>query len=455
MKPIIRVLSATVIVGLAVIGNALAQTRGVDCAGYVAEPASPAEWAKADLNNQLCAAAGMHMVENNRAMFAAIQANAATPDAKFSADPFRTPSRWAGKRGTYQALTYQDRDGKPWPAALFGPRDLKAGPYPAVLLVCHVCGNTGPVNPMWYWASEALAEAGYVVLYAAVGGNNVPRAIDATDFLASTPSAPTPRGEFNPWHESIDRNRLAVVGHSGAAGVALSVGHADARYKTLVAWDPAGSYTMDGVTPRIPSMIQVADYRQESVPPPRSGKPRPELPKFAFFDTIRGANIDVMQIALRASMHFEWGPHFPVHSDPQRPYSIYGEIVSTYYTLAWLDRYLKPSARELSTRRLIAAGNARFDRFADAYSVGAGSFDAKKAEKAGQLEAGNVPVTIGGIPVQNLLSFQYESKYFLDGGAMQCANMRQACAATSSRPSPVVRKESIRSHLFGGRPIIY
>ena len=59
--------------------------------------------------------------------------------AHFVGDPFRAPHRWAGKRGRYEQITYTDRDGNTWPAALFGPRDADGGPYPGVLLVCHAC----------------------------------------------------------------------------------------------------------------------------------------------------------------------------------------------------------------------------------------------------------------------------------------------------------------------------
>jgi hypothetical protein len=78
-------------------------------------------------------------------------------------------------------------------------------------------------------------------------------------------------------------------------------------------------------------------------------------------------------------------------------------------------------------RRLTASGTGRFDRFADVYSIGAGFFDAKKAERARNVEEGNVPITIGGLPVRTLLSFHYESKYSLDGGVLQCGNMRAGC----------------------------
>jgi hypothetical protein len=283
-------------------------------------------------------------------------------------------------------------------------------------------------------------------MYATAAINSM--AIDATDFFVADPTAPTPRGDFNPWHASLDRSRLGIVGHSGAAGVAITVGHSDPRFDTIVAWDPAGSYTMAGVTPRIPTMIQVADYRQESVPPPRAEKPIPTLPKFFFFDAISAAGVDAMQVALRASMHFDWS-RFP--SNSARPHSIYDETVALYYTLAWLDRYLAPSrplgplppeaeqppdisalsdaVAQDALRRLTATDPHKFDQSADVYSIGVGFFDEKEAKKAGDIEAGNVPVEIGGLPIRNLLSFQYDSRYFLNGGALQCADMRAGCPA--------------------------
>jgi hypothetical protein len=269
------------------------------------------------------------------------------------------------------------------------------------------------------------------VLYATVGGNSVTRATDATDFFVATPGSPSPAGEVNPWHASVDRNRLGIIGHSGAGGVALNVGHADPRYDAIVAWDPAGSATFD-VTPRIPTMIQVADYRQEPVPPERHEKPIPALPKFGFFDTISTAGIDSMQVALRASMHFEWS-RFP--SDPSRPHSIHGEAVATYYTLAWLDRYLAPARGRVPSRivaanalrRLTASGNLRFDRSADVHSIGTGSFDAGLAARTDSIEAGNVPVTIARLRIRDLLSFHYDSRYFLESGALRCADMRAGC----------------------------
>ena len=71
-------------------------------------------------------------------------------------------------------------------------------------------------------------------MYATVGGNSASRTIDATDFFTATPTAPTARGESNPWYQRLDRNRLGIVGHSGAAGVALNVGNSD--HATTRSW---------------------------------------------------------------------------------------------------------------------------------------------------------------------------------------------------------------------------
>jgi hypothetical protein len=62
------------------------------------------------------------------------------------------------------------------------------------------------------------------------------------------------------------------------------------------------------------------------------------------------------------------------------------------------------------------------------HSIGSGLFDTTKAKKAGSAEAGNVPITIGGLPIRNLLSFQYDSRYYLNHGALHCESMRAGCA---------------------------
>ena len=166
--------------------------HALDCRGWLGTPVSGSpKWKEADLNNQQCAGEGLRILQESPAVAAAKAANAKAGDGDFVGDPFRAPHRWANKRGSYEKITWTDSEGNTWPAALFGPRDANGGPYPGVLLVCHACfplpATTENIG-LWYWAAETLAEAGYVVLYATVGGNSVPRTIDATDFFVSTPA---------------------------------------------------------------------------------------------------------------------------------------------------------------------------------------------------------------------------------------------------------------------------
>ena len=101
--------------------------------------------------------------------------------------------------------------------------------------------------------------------------------------------------------------------------------------------------------------------------------------------------------------------------------------VAAYYTLAWLDRYVigatDPTMAEDARRRLLAT---TFDGSADVYSIGTGIFDPYKAS-ANNIEAGNVPITIRGLSVPNMLSFWYPSRYYLDGGLHECENMKAGC----------------------------
>lgn len=407
------------------------------CADWLGDPVpATAAWNAADRDNLRCAAEGRRLVAESPAVLAAAEANTAAGDGDFVGDPFRAPHRWANRRGSYEQVTYTDREGNVWPAALFGPRRDRGGPFPGVVLVCHACfpppATTENIG-LWYWAAETLAEAGYVVLYAATGGNSAARATDATDYFTATPAAPTARNEHNPWHARLDRERLGIIGHSGAAGVALAVGGGDPRFDAIVAWDPAASATLAGVTPRVPTMIQVADYSLRAGPVPMPARPDPPPDsKYAFYDAFRAAGIDVMQVAPRASTHLDWTRFATANPfGPSIDHGVYGEAVGAYYTRAWLDRYVasrSPDARRRTLARLTASGTDRFDGSVDRLSIGAGFFDAAKAAKGRTDEAGNVPVTIGGMPIRNLLSFLYPSRYSLRNGALECDDLRSGCA---------------------------
>jgi hypothetical protein len=57
------------------------------------------------------------------------------------------------------------------------------------------------------------------------------------------------------------RSASLALAFNRRSAFALEVGNSDPRYDAIVAWDPAASYHFTAVTPRIPTMIQVADYQ--------------------------------------------------------------------------------------------------------------------------------------------------------------------------------------------------
>ena len=190
-------------------------------------------------------------------------------------------------------------------------------------------------------------------------------------------------------------------------------------------------------------MIQVADYTLRAGPVPSAEKPVPAPgSKYTFFDTIRAAGVDVMQVAPRASTHLDWTRFAGANPfGPSIDHGIYGEMVATYYTLAWLDRYVAPltaAPTRKAERQSKAKAKTRCGaspQAAPTASTGLptctrsapGFFDAAEAKKGKTSEAGNVPITIGGLPIRNLLSFQYDSRYSLNGGARHCDDMRAGC----------------------------
>ena len=106
-----------------------------------------------------------------------------------------------------------------------------------------------------------------------------------------------------------------------------------------------------------------------------------------------------------------------------------GERVAFYYTLAWLDQYLRGGkdallpASDTAYRRLTSLGS--FDQSADHndntadpgaadISFGAGTYSATQAAAdPTNPAAGNVPYEIKGISIPDTLSFYYYSEYRL------------------------------------------
>jgi hypothetical protein len=256
------------------------------------------------------------------------------------------------------------------------PPLTQRGPFPAISITP---GSVQATEPMYWWASEMLAQAGYVVLTFDAQGqgrsetfghdrraperptmDGVPfqqslnfheATIEAVEFLLSTPARPLRYrfpgdraagfDTFNPFWRAIQylpdgHANVGLAGHSfGASGVTFAqdpkINHLNvANIRTVVAWDNLAT----GFTPHVPAMAQNGEsFVQPSFNPSR---PDPESKKGAF-DAWRAAGLDTMQVATRAATHLEWSfvPVLPLAA------TTWGNRIVAWYTLAWFDKYLK------------------------------------------------------------------------------------------------------------------
>jgi hypothetical protein len=223
-----------IMVAVGMLSAAPAKAQGIDCnadLGYPA-PGTP-EWDAAYQNTQECYLERPETLASNPAFEAAREANAAagTPAAMQASfthyDPFRDPwVRWGGQRGDFREVTWTTRDGVVLEAYLYSPFEADIdGPLPGILLHSHVWGAFSGIpgsgtTTGWQWQAQALAEHGYVVMYADLSRMPGPDTADAVDWFFSTPAAPNPHNpaEFNPWHARLDRTRLGITGTMGGPG---------------------------------------------------------------------------------------------------------------------------------------------------------------------------------------------------------------------------------------------
>jgi hypothetical protein len=203
--------------------------------------------------------------------------------------------------------------------------------------------------------------------------------IDAIDFFLSTPSAPYPNpaagsadvDAYNPVWESFDRSpdpasvtpgrttRLALVGHSLGALAVSYVQGVDDRVQTIVALDKLSTHAAIGdgeafdalgpLEPVVPALGLQSEYGFTVAPyfansglfdpagvgsPDEAPDPRRELA--TGYDGWTAAGVDSMVIVPRASTHLEYTDIAYV-----LPASRYGQALSSVYTQAWLDSYLR------------------------------------------------------------------------------------------------------------------
>ncbi|MCW3015919.1 MAG: hypothetical protein JWO02_3011 [Solirubrobacterales bacterium] len=261
-------------------------------------------------------------------------------------------------------------------------------------------GSVQAPEELYWFAAQTLAKAGYVVMtwdpqgqgYSDTVGagadllDGVPSQTgrpfydgteDALDFFFSGPAAPyAPRrscssgtdhtarqtarvkkglnSAFNPLHDIVDYTRVGLVGHSLGAAAVSYIGQLDPRVKAIVAYDnlatPAtppqtcasGSSARPVAALTKPALGMSADYGL--LPQPNLSEPDP-LAKSAGSLTLSKAGVDTAELIIRGGTHYE----FSFLPNPAFGGTLRGEDMVSWYTTAWLDKYVKgddPTADE-------------------------------------------------------------------------------------------------------------
>jgi dienelactone hydrolase len=335
----------------------------------------------------------------------------------------------------------------------------KAGPAqrPGIVITN---GSVQANEPLYWYAAQTLAKAGYVVLTWDPQGQGqsdtrgeapdenegfpaqsdgrpfFDGTEDALDFFLSTPDQryePVPScssgtshapkqdrrvaagldAAYNPFWRMLDPSRIGIAGHSyGAAGVSY-VGQADPRVKAIVAWDNLASTDPNGASASFPPGEQPCPADPSQRTPAPITKPAlgisadyglPPTPNTSQPDP--GAKSTESREYTKARVDtgeiiIRGGSHLDFSFIPNQAFgaSLRGPDLTDWYTTAWFDKYVKgdPTAdRRLLTNRWRHDG----------------------------AEAGIDPDHDG-----NAFSFYYPSR--LDFGGVDCEDLRAGCAALS------------------------
>ena len=416
-----------------------------------------------------------------------------------AADSFRTIDAWRQRTGgSVFPVSFTSSDGavlrgNVWMPPPGTPR-LKDGRYPGVVITD---GSIQAYQNLYYWVAEGLAQYGYeVITYDPQGqgdsdllpsashcgpsqfqaGNAGCQGVpyqqnynfyqgteDALNFLLSTPSHPY-RGTFNPGYRRLERTDVAIAGHSLGASAVSWVGQCDRRVKAIVAWDDLEPITMSKCRANVavakgnragalhaPALAMTNDYEfnvqsQSTVPDPNGSPNGGGLTGTSGYRSLAKHGLDSEIISIRNGTHLTYS-YIPY----VLPSNEIGERVAFYYTLAWLDEYLRGGrdallpAGDSAFRRLTSLGRFdqsadhsenRFYRGASDISFGAGTYsETEAAAHPADQSAGNVPYRIRGIPIRNTLSFYYYSEYHLHDPGVRgrplrtCSDMLGGCPA--------------------------
>ena len=401
-----------------------------DCAGPapVAEPGTP-QYLAADAANIFCSQQRHLDQAQHPVSPLPLGTGSPLPDA------YRAPARHDDVRFRYDTTTVAGLSVEVYRPCAPGtcpdlPSTLQrfAAPYPAVISFHGGASN----EKLHWWSSQMLAEAGYLVIsYKSAGVSPVESEAKAlTDWLFA---------RQDPLTREFDGRRLGVAGHSAGGVLVSRFGQADKRVNAVVSWDRAQSTVQPTDPPlRTPTLYMFADYncQQSPVcqPTPSPTPPDPEGPgtKGQDFQLLKAAGIDTMQIGLRAALHLDW-------TVGETAGNRYAEAMTTWYTTAWFDRYVRgvtdPASARAGFRRLTAQV---YDDFADRRNISQGFYDPARAAAAADPFAGNVPYTIAGMRSADRLSYRFRSKCFLtvpgSNRRAQSSDLRSApCAVAASR----------------------
>lgn len=205
--------------------------------------------------------------------------------------------------------------------------------------------------------------------------------LDATVWLLS---------DTNPWRAWVDATRIGLAGHSAGAYGAAQAANGDPlnRFRAAVALD--GYQPIDlGVTPRVPTLFiqseqELAPRLAPPLAPPQ--QPRTLHPTWESFDAFRAVDFATGHLILRSSTHLDF-------TDGAGLASRDGARYASYFTLAWLDYFLKGD--ESGAMRLFTG---HFDNSVDQSSIGTGGIGA---------DGRNIPPMIAGRPIADALSYYY------------------------------------------------
>jgi dienelactone hydrolase len=227
---------------------------------------------------------------------------------------------------------------------------------------------------------------------------------------------------YNPLRSLVDARRIGIAGHSLGAAAVSYIGQLDPRVTALVAWDNLGDASDAGSSQfGIPGCPSGSSPRPKSVeltkpalgfsndygiaPSPNTSDPAPQSHNDGF-KAYRRAGVASMQVNIRGGTHEEYA-FIPGQTVPALGLASYrGMDMQSWYSRAWLDRYVK------------CRGDKRCKRNADRRLL----TDRWRHDPLGK--------RVDNHGDGNLFSFYLRSRYAFRTGAgerVRCPNMRKGC----------------------------